>query len=444
MNKKIRIRNWIVIIVILGCFLTGQSITKADTTSENKLVYVIPIENTVERGLESFLKRAINEAVDAGANHIIFEMDTPGGYTDAAGKIATLLEQLDIPSTSYIINEALSAGSYLALHTNNIYMKPSATMGASGVITGDGNAADKKAQSAWIAAMRGAAESGGRDPLYAEAMADPNVDLPELGAKKGDFLTLTAKDALDVGYAEGIVSNQVELLYELDLVNAQVIEVETTTAEGLARFITHPIVIPILLSIASIGLIVELYSPGFGVAGTMGLISLVLFFYGHMVAGLAGMETIILLLIGVIFIVLELFVSGGILGIIGVSAIVLSLFLAGYDVWHMSLSISIALVVAIAVGLIMYKWIGAERGAFRKLILWEETATELGYVSSVTRSELIGVKCVTLTALRPAGAVLVDKERIDVVSEGGFIEKDKQVVITHVEGIRVVVREIEQ
>src|SRR5690625_2689272 len=211
-------------------------------------------------------------------------------------------------------------------------MKPNATMWASGVITSDGNAADDKAQSAWIAAMIGAAESKGRDPIYAEAMADASIDLPEYGAGKGKLLTLTAQNALDVGYAEGIFQNRVELLHELGLTNAKIVETETTVAEEVARFVTSPIVIPILLSVASLGLIVELYSPGFGVAGTMGLIALALFFYGHIIAGLAGMEVVILLLLGIILIVAEFFVAGGILGLLGVGAIIGSLFMAGYDI----------------------------------------------------------------------------------------------------------------
>lgn len=442
LTKMMRQRILIVMFVIFSMMITVPNVLKANTTSENKLVYFIPVEDNVERGLTAFLVRATMEAVDAGANHIVFEIDTPGGFTDAASKIGTLIQGLEIPTTSYIVNEALSAGSYIALHTDTIYMKPNATMGASGVITGDGNAADQKAQSAWIAAMRGAAEAQGRDPLYAEAMANPDIVLQELGVKGGEFLTLTANDAFGVNYAEGIVKNRVELLYELGLSDARIVDVETTFAEGIARFVTSPIVIPILLSIASLGLILELYSPGFGVAGTMGLISLGLFFYGHMIAGLAGMETVILLLVGIVLIVLEFFVTGGILGIIGVSAIVLSLFLAGYDIGHMSLSISIALVVAIVAAIILYRWIGAERGIFKELILREQTTTELGYVSNETRNELIGVKCITATPLRPAGAIFLDDEKIDVVSDGDFIEKGQQVVVTHVEGMRVVVRKV--
>src|SRR5699024_6761127 len=142
------------------------------------------VENEVERGLEAFISRTTTEATEGNADHIIFEIDTPGGRIDAAGTIGKILQNLDISTTSFVVSEALSAGSYIALNTDHIFMTPQARMGASGVINQDGTAADKKAQSAWIAAMESAAESKGRDPLYAKAMADPGIDLPEYGNKR--------------------------------------------------------------------------------------------------------------------------------------------------------------------------------------------------------------------------------------------------------------------
>src|SRR5699024_7191846 len=103
----------------------------------------------------------------------------------------------------------------------------------------------------------------------------------------------------EVDYAQGIVNHRTELLNDLSLSNAEIVETETTVAEGIARFLTDPVVVPILLSLASIGLIVELYSPGFGIPGSIGLASLILYFYGHIVAGLAGYETIVLLILGI-------------------------------------------------------------------------------------------------------------------------------------------------
>ncbi|HLR80624.1 MAG TPA: nodulation protein NfeD [Bacillota bacterium] len=431
------------VLILVG--LVNENITYAQKDQgEGKLVYVVPVENEVERGLEAFLARVTTEAIEEGADHIIFEIDTPGGRVDAAGKIAKILQDLDIPTTSFIVNEALSAGSYIALNTDTIYMKSHATMGASGVINSDGSAADKKAQSAWIAEMKSAAESKDRDPLYAAAMADPDIDLPEYDAEKGKFLTLYPRTALEVGYAEGIVSHRTELLSELGLSQATIIETEPSLAENVASFLTHPIVVPILLSLASLGLIVELYSPGFGVPGTMGLIALVLFFYGHVVAGLAGMEAILLLILGIALIITEFFVTGGIIGLLGAISILGSLFISGADIGHMSLSIGIAVLVAVIAAVILFKFIGMERGIFRHIILRDRTTSELGYISSENRLELIGVEGKTITPLRPSGTALVGGERLDVISEGSFIEPDEVVKVVKVEEGRVIVRELKE
>ena len=443
-GKKIFI--YIVLLIMIAVMSAagnnGMIHAEDDEQGGGQSVYVIPIEKEVERGLEAFLSRTTEEAVEEGADHIIFEINTPGGRVDAAGNIASELQSLDIPTTSFVINQALSAGSYIALNTDNIYMRPQATMGSSGVITGDGNAADEKAQSAWLAAMRSAAESKGRDPLYAAAMADPSIDLPEIGSPEGDYLTLDPTTALEVGYSEGTVGDRVELLHELGLSDATVIEMETSFAEEVARFITNPVVIPILLSLGSLGLIVELYSPGFGVPGTIGILSLVLFFYGHIVAGLAGSEAIILLVIGIGLIIAEIFVAGGILGLLGVAAVIGSLFMSGYDVGHMSMSISIAFLVAIGTAVVLFRRIGMDKGVFRHIILRDENTTELGYVSTANPLELIGLAGETATPLRPAGAALFNEERIDVVSEGAFIDANSRVKIVKVEGARIVVREI--
>src|SRR5690625_5193491 len=197
--NRLRMNSLIVFTIFVITLFAGTLMIQAeDKAADNqdgkdKLVYVIPIEDEVERGLEAFLIRSTEEAMEEGANHIIFKIDTPGGRVDSASQIAKVLQNIDIPTTAFIVNEALSAGSYIALNLDTIYMKPNATMGASGIITSDGTAADEKAQSAWIAAMKSAAESTGRDPIYAIAMADASVVLPELNGPKGKFFTLTHK-----------------------------------------------------------------------------------------------------------------------------------------------------------------------------------------------------------------------------------------------------------
>jgi membrane-bound serine protease (ClpP class) len=425
--------------LILTCFSWSLPFSYADS---EKIVYMVPIEDTVEKGLNAFLDRAVREAEEDNASAIIFEVNTPGGAVDAAAGIGKLLTSTNIKTVSFINNQALSAGAYIALNTDEIYMVPGATMGSAAIIDQAGNTAGKKAESYWFAAMQSAAKNSGRDPLYALAMADENIHLPELGAEKGSLLTLTVDQALEVGYAEGIVKNQGELLKILNLENAQIKKVDESFAEKLARFITNPIVIPILLSIGSLGLVLELYSPGFGIPGFMGLSALLLFFYGHMVAGLAGYETIVLFVIGLLLIVAELFLPGGLIGILGFAAILGSFFLASENIIHMGISILIAIIISIVASIFMIKVLGRKMSIFKKIILNDSTNTEQGYVSNVNRVELLDKQGITLTQLRPAGKVMIEDEIIDAVSEGAFIQKDQKVKVIKVEGSRIVVREI--
>src|SRR5690625_7830409 len=142
-------------------------------------------------------------------------------------------------------------------------------------------------------------------------MADADIDLTEYIAPVGKYLTLGPSSALEVGYSEGTVNHRTELLSVLNLENAEIVEVDLTFAEQVARFVTNSFVVSILLSLAGLGIILELYSPVFGVPGTIGILSLLLFFYGHMIAGFAGYEVLFLFFLVIGLIIVEFFVLGG-------------------------------------------------------------------------------------------------------------------------------------
>ncbi|MCM3161833.1 nodulation protein NfeD [Metabacillus litoralis] len=419
-----------------------QGFTSIISAESNEKVYIIPVEKTVEKGLSQYIKRTVSDAQSQKVDHIILEIDTLGGAVDGAMEIADTLRSSEIPITAYINRRAISAGAYIALNANQIYMAPGSQMGSAAIITGDGNAADDKAQSLWLSEMRESAERNGRDPKYALAMADKDVDIPEYGAGKGDLLTIETKQALEVGYSEGTAIDRDDLLKQLGYNNSAEIVAEESFAEKVARFLTNPVVVPILLSIGSLGLVVELYSPGFGVPGSMGLAALLLFFYGHLVAGLAGMESIILFILGIILIIAEFFVPGGILGIVGFVSIITSLYVASGDFVHMTISLLISFAVSVTASILLVKVFGKRMNIFKKLILRDSTNTESGYVSNVSRAELVGAEGVALTTLRPSGTAIFSDERLDVVTEGGYITKGNKVKVVKVEGSRIVVREL--
>uniref|UniRef100_UPI00403FB412 NfeD family protein n=1 Tax=Niallia sp. XMNu-256 TaxID=3082444 RepID=UPI00403FB412 len=228
-------------------------------------------------------------------------------------------------------------------------------------------------------------------------------------------------------------------------VSASIVEAQgeagSSFFDSFIAFLVHPLVIPILLTIGFLGLVIELFTPRFGLAGIVGIIAFLLYFYGHIVAGLAGIGTFLLFAGGIVLILLELVLPGGILGLFGFAAVLASFFMSAVDFVHIGISLLIAFTISILACMVMIKVFDKKMKFFKKFILTDSTNTESGYVSNQNRTELIGKKAYAMTDLRPSGTVTIGDERIDVVTEGGFIVKDTPVKIIKVEGSRIVVRE---
>lgn len=210
----------------------------------------------------------------------------------------------------------------------------------------------------------------------------------------------------------------------------------------MIEFLTNPIVVTLLLTIAGAAIVYELFSSKFGISGFIGLFALLLFFYGHFQAGLAGFGTIMLFAVGIMLIFLEFFLPGAISGTLGLAALIASLFLAGENPLNMGISIFIAISISIAVLFFMIKVLRKKMVLFNRMILFDTAKKEDGYVSNVNRTDLLGKEGIALTVLRPSGTAVFNNERIDVVSEGDFIDQNAKITVVKVEGVRIVVRKV--
>lgn len=406
-----------------------------------QVVYVVPVEQNIERGLESFLNRAFTEAENAAADMIILEIDTLGGEIDAALGIGELIMKEEIPVVAYVKGEAISAGSYIALNADKIYMEPGSHIGAAAPRTATGEETDPKVTSWWASHMMSAAKQHNRDATIAQGMVDPNVEIPGI-TEKGELITLDSERAVQYGMADGIVESREELLQELAMEDALVEEVELTPAERLARFVTNPYVMSILLIIGIAGILIEIFAPGFGISGIIGISAFGLYFFGHYIAGFAGWESIVLFVLGLILMIIELFIpSFGIFGILGLIGFAMGISLAAYETSYGMMSLVIALVINAVLLAFLIKHFG-HRGVWNRFILQDEQRKETGYVSHSKDKNLVGKVGRSLTKLRPSGVAVIDGKRFDVVSEGDFIEQDKEIEVIFVEGTRIVVREL--
>ncbi|HEX9582243.1 MAG TPA: NfeD family protein, partial [Gemmatimonadales bacterium] len=252
---------------------------------------------------------------------------------------------------------------------------------------------------------------------------------------------------VDLKVATAEVADLEAMLARLGLEGATIQAVGVNWAEQIVRFLSHPAVAPLLLSVGMLGLFIEIKTPSFGLAGGIGLAALGAFFGSHLIIGLAGWEEIILLVAGLVALGIEVFVTPG-FGIAGIMSLLLigsSVFLALIgnlptwgDVTRASGVVMTTGVIVIAVGYALIR-ILPKGSRVRGIFLQAATNRTAGYISAPEREDLIGREGVAATDLHPSGTVVVDDERLDVVSDAGFVAKGERVRIVRAEGYRMVV-----
>jgi membrane-bound serine protease (ClpP class) len=411
------------------------------------VVYRIAVTGTVENGLAPYVARSLREAETAGAAAAYLDIDTPGGRVDAAERISDAVRRSRIPVYAFVNPRAFSAGALIAISAKEIYMRPGAVMGAATPVDGEGQRASEKMVSAMRAEFRAVAEERGLDPRIAEAMVDEQVAIPGV-VEEGRLLTLTSGEARKVGYARGEVADEAALLQAVGLAGAEVISTEPNWAEQVVRFLTNPIVSPLLLSLGLLGLVLEIKSGAFGLGGLISLASLGLFFGSSFLIGLAGWEEVLLLGLGLVALAVEVFVlpGFGVAGVLGLVAVAAAMVLAmmgaaptAGDVAQALAILGASLVITAAV---VYAWLRHVPNSDRwgGLFLRGGMAQSEGYISAPTRADLVGQEGVAVTDLRPSGTATIAGERVDVVTEGEFVAQGSPVRVLRSEGYRHVVR----
>lgn len=413
------------------------------------VVYRLEVEGTIENGLAPYIARGIREANARGAAAIYLDIDTPGGRVDAAERIADAIRGSRVPVYAFVNPRAYSAGALIAISTNGIYMREGAVLGAATPVDGQGTKAPEKYVSAMRAEFRALAEARGLDPRIAEAMVDENLGVPGL-VEPGKLVTLSTSEALKVGYAKAQVETEEQLLAIIGVPGARVEAIDINWAEAVVRFLTSPIVSPLLLSLGILALLAEVKAGAHGLGLLIGLGSLGLFFGSSLIIGLAGMEEIILLALGFVAIAVEVFLlpGFGVAGILGAvligAAVVLAMlgtFPTSGDVVQALAVLGASVFITLAIAFAWFRHLPNSR-RFKGLIHQESALSAEGYVSALPRGELVGKQGVAVTDLRPAGVATVDGERIDVVTEGEYIHASSPIEVMRAEGYRHVVRSI--
>ena len=295
------------------------------------------------------------------------------------------------------------------------------------------------------------------DPFGKERLVDQPID------RKDTLLTMSQSEAVGYGFASGVAADE-SALAELLGLPAPPQSLEITGWEKFAIWLNSPLVRGILFVVVLIGAYIEFQSPGLILPGATALVALAIFLAAPYAAGLANIWTIVLLVLGLVLIGVEIFVlpGFGIAGILGVILVLVS-FLGTFvpaepdlpafgwpalqGTWDaikvgiLTMTSSMIIAVLGIIMLIRYlpeTWIG------RRVILSNPPAVGMLAIDDVYPQVGLGDIGVVTGALRPGGLARFGQDVVDVHSQGEYVDAGRRVQVIRRDGMSIVVRPLDE
>lgn len=438
-------------------FLMSLFFFMAGVHGEQKLYYEINIDTEIGSKSWLYLKNGLKESLEKKSDAVFIHLNTYGGQVDFADSMRTAILNHNQPVYVFIDNNAASAGALISIACDSIYMRKGANIGAATVVDGEtGEKAMDKYQSYMRSIIRSTAESHGmksevvngdtvktwvRDPRIAEAMVDEAVVVPGVDDST-TILTFTANEAMKNGYCEGIYESIDEIIVKaLQENDYEIISYSPTLMDDLKGFLMNPALQGILIMLILGGIYFEMQTPGIGFALAVSVVAAILYFSPLYIDGLAEAWEGLMIIIGVILLVLEVFfIPGfGIAGILGILMMIVGLVLSlipnelftfetvtSEQLTNSLLTVLISLVGSTALIFYLSNKIGTE-GIFKGLAL--NTSLDDKKEVEKIENDLVGKIGVTVTVLGPSGKISINGEEYYAVSESGYLEPGVEVVV---------------
>ncbi|TES84248.1 MAG: nodulation protein NfeD [Dehalococcoidia bacterium] len=402
----------------------------------NQSIHILHVEGTIVPVVADYIERGIEKAEDEHALACIIELDTPGGLLGSTERIVQTIMNADVPVIVYVTPRgawAASAGTFITLSAHIAVMTPGTTIGAAHPVAAGGEEIPEEQMQKIVEFsakwMESIAQERGR-----------NIEEAQLAVTESkSFTDVNALEANIIDFRANSLDELIALIngWELTLANGLEVTLDTSSyattrndmslIEGFLHAISDPNIAYILLSLGSIGIIAEIYSPGTFFPGIIGAISLLLAFYslGVLDANLGGLLLILLafgLFVGeVLTSTFGIFTAGGITALVLGSLILFPESGALFQVnpWLIA---AVAIIVAVVFAFVITRIVRAHR--------------RQAYTG---REELVGKTAVAKSALDPEGIVLFKGERWTAVAEKGKVKSGEEVTITKVDGLKLYV-----
>ncbi|NJL14385.1 MAG: nodulation protein NfeD [Microscillaceae bacterium] len=439
---------------ILGLSQAWPPRTKAQVREDQPTVMVLKIREEIDPRMARYVNLAFDEAEKIKADYIIIDMNTFGGRVDNADQIAARILGAKVPVWVFINHNAASAGAWISIACDSIYMVGGASLGAATVVNGEGKEAPDKYQSYMRSKMRATAAVNGRDPKIAEAMVDPRTEIPGV-IEKGKVLTFTTEEAIQNGYCEAKVVSIAAILKRNQVKGYRLVPFQLSTTEQIIALFLNPVVSSLLLLVIIGGIYFELQTPGIGFPIVASLIAATLYFTPYYLNGLAENWELLVFILGVLLLGAEVFVLPG-FGIAGVAGMILTfgalllmmLNNQGFDFTYVPTWAFYQATLVIAFGVIgsalviifaLPRLLSSER--FKNISL-QDVQTGKRATSNFYTEPMLGKTGISHTVLRPSGKVLIEGQIYDAYSQGDFIEEGQPIKVISQEGTSLRVKSV--
>jgi len=450
--------------------------------AEGPKTVLYKIDGALTQTMITSLNRAWRTAKAAEAEYLIIEIDTPGGEAGLMEQLSDLVFEMykedNLETVAFINPAADSAGALIAISCRRLYMSPRGHIGSATPVfiptlpiappqgLDIGEDMKRKIKARALAIFRAAAKEAGRNPSIAEAMVDADIELvlaridgeetvirrddffderSRLGpartveldviCPKGELLNITASEAFEYGFTDGIAESRTDLLTNILGVNeADTIVVTRTWSEALVDFLQS--IHWLLLIGGLVFLYVEFKIPGFGVPGIVGISLLALLFEIFFIPG-----TFIAGAIGVILVVV-----GGLLSF--------QPFVVPDSPWDQDLlesnivNMGLSILAVLGIAIMITRFL-PRTSLFKHLVLDTGQSPASVHASGTAIDDVhesvvkIGDEGKAFSELHPSGKIVIDGSQLDAQSEGEFIDKGDKVRVVRVVGNFIFVRKIE-
>jgi membrane-bound serine protease (ClpP class) len=423
--------------IVLGLAILLLAISiGASALAQNNTVVVISVKGTIVPVVADYIDKGISRAEDENATVCVLELDTPGGLLTSTEVIVQKIMNAHVPIVVYVTPKgawAASAGTFITLAANIAVMTPGTTIGAAHPVSaGDEEISEDEMQKVvefsakW---MKTIAQERGRNMEEAQLAVTESKSFTDIDALNADLIDLRANSLEDllsqINGWEVTLPNGAKVIINTD--DYELVREEMTLVEKFLLAISDPNIAYILMSIAMLGIMAEIFNPGLIFPGIVGGICLLMAFYslGVLPVNYAGILLIVLafgLFIGEALTPgFGLFFGGGIVSLVMGS---LLLFQGAPILFRVDWRLIVIVTVLVASGL--------------GFIAWRAVKIHLKQATT-GREELIGKTATVKETLNPQGMVFFRGERWTAVSEDGEIKVGEEVTIKRLDGLTLYV-----